>query len=115
MEYLFESGYTPRGNTPFITGGYVTGDLQTGIRNYDMSNSPLNYSDIGYHRTPRGSTRAACSAADQARSRGPGDDLCAVGPDRRFQVVVRQRAGRVRQVEPLDAEHVDFPGVFASA
>ncbi|PRY33297.1 M36 family metallopeptidase [Pseudosporangium ferrugineum] len=50
MEYLFESGYTPRGNTPYVTGGYVTGDLVTGIRNYDMSNSPLNYSDYGYDR-----------------------------------------------------------------
>ncbi|GIE50643.1 hypothetical protein Ani05nite_41770 [Amorphoplanes nipponensis] len=50
MEYLFESGYTPRGNTPYITGAYVTGDLSTGIRNYDMSNSPLNYSNYGYDR-----------------------------------------------------------------
>ena len=50
MEYLFESGYTPRGNTPYVTGGYVTGDVSTGIRNYDMSNSPLNYSDYGYDR-----------------------------------------------------------------
>ncbi len=52
MEYLFESGYTPRGRTPFVTGAYVTGDLETGIRNYDMSNSPLNYSNIGYDRGP---------------------------------------------------------------
>jgi extracellular elastinolytic metalloproteinase len=50
MEYLFESAYTPRGNTPYVTGAYVTGDLATGIRNYDMSNSPLNYSDYGYDR-----------------------------------------------------------------
>ncbi|MEV4708463.1 M36 family metallopeptidase [Actinoplanes sp. NPDC049316] len=50
MEYLFESGYTPRGNTPYVTGGYVTGDLATGIRNYDMSASPLNYSNYGYDR-----------------------------------------------------------------
>jgi extracellular elastinolytic metalloproteinase len=52
MEYLFESGYTPRGNTPYVTGAFVTGDPATGIRNYDMSNSPLNYSDIGYDRVP---------------------------------------------------------------
>jgi hypothetical protein len=52
MEYLFESGYTPRGRTPYVTGGYVTGDLDSGIRNYDMSNSPLNYSNIGYDRAP---------------------------------------------------------------
>jgi extracellular elastinolytic metalloproteinase len=50
VEYLSESGYTPRGNTPYLVGGYVTGDLSTGIRNYDMSNSPLNYSDYGYDR-----------------------------------------------------------------
>jgi extracellular elastinolytic metalloproteinase len=50
MEYLFESGYTPRGNTPYVTGAYVTGDVATGIRNYDMSNSPLNYSGYGYDR-----------------------------------------------------------------
>ncbi|MEU4219199.1 M36 family metallopeptidase [Actinoplanes sp. NPDC026623] len=50
MEYLFESGYAPRGNTPYVTGGYVTGDLATGIRNYDMSVSPLNYSNYGYDR-----------------------------------------------------------------
>ncbi|WP_308016462.1 M36 family metallopeptidase [Jidongwangia harbinensis] len=52
MEYLFESGYTPRGSTPYVTGGFVTGDLNAGIRNYDMSNSPLNYSNIGYDRFP---------------------------------------------------------------
>ncbi len=50
MEYLFESGYTPRGRTPYVTGAYVTGDLDTGIRNHDMSTSPLNYSNIGYDR-----------------------------------------------------------------
>jgi extracellular elastinolytic metalloproteinase len=50
MEYLFESGYTPRGNTPYVTGAYVTGDVSTGIRNYDMSTSPLNYSNYGYDR-----------------------------------------------------------------
>jgi extracellular elastinolytic metalloproteinase len=50
MEYLYENGYTPRGNTPYVTGAYVTGDLGTGIRNYDMSVSPLNYSDYGYDR-----------------------------------------------------------------
>ncbi|MDQ1659448.1 MAG: extracellular elastinolytic metalloproteinase [Cryptosporangiaceae bacterium] len=52
MEYLYESGYGPIGNTPFVTGGYVTGDRATGIRNYDMSNSPLNFSNIGYDRGP---------------------------------------------------------------
>ncbi|MEV7968533.1 M36 family metallopeptidase [Sphaerisporangium sp. NPDC088356] len=48
MEYLFENGFRPRGDTPYVTGGYVTGDAERGIRNYDMSKSPLNYSDIAY-------------------------------------------------------------------
>ncbi|GGO66900.1 M36 family metallopeptidase [Nonomuraea cavernae] len=48
MEYLFEYGFRPAGLTPYVTGGYVTGDPGRGIRNYDMSKSPLNYSDIAY-------------------------------------------------------------------
>ncbi len=48
MEYLFEYGFRPRGDTPFVTGGYVTGDAKAGIRNFDMSTSPLNYSNIAY-------------------------------------------------------------------
>ncbi|MEV0614177.1 M36 family metallopeptidase [Nonomuraea sp. NPDC050404] len=48
MEYLWEYGFRPAGETPYVTGGYVTGDKGRGIRNYDMSKSPLNYSDLGY-------------------------------------------------------------------
>ncbi|MEW9548204.1 M36 family metallopeptidase [Nonomuraea sp. NPDC050783] len=48
MEYLFEYGFRPPGATPYVTGGYVTGDKRRGIRNYDMSRSPLNYSDLNY-------------------------------------------------------------------
>ncbi|MGW7483840.1 M36 family metallopeptidase [Nonomuraea muscovyensis] len=48
MEYLGEYGFRPAGVTPYVTGGYVTGDHERGIRNYDMSRSPLNYSDIAY-------------------------------------------------------------------
>ncbi|MGP3911676.1 M36 family metallopeptidase [Nonomuraea sp. 10N515B] len=48
MEYLFEYGFRPSGATPYVTGGYVTGDKVRGIRNYDMSKSPLNYSDVAY-------------------------------------------------------------------
>jgi extracellular elastinolytic metalloproteinase len=48
MEYLFEYGFRPRGVTPYVTGGYVTGDAERGIRNYDMSKSPLNYSNVAY-------------------------------------------------------------------
>jgi hypothetical protein len=48
MEYLYEYGFRPPGDTPYVTGGYATGDKHAGIRNYDMSKSPLNYSDIAY-------------------------------------------------------------------
>ena len=53
-EYLIEHGFRAPGDTPFITGGYVTGNLVNGIRNFDMSRSPLNYSDVGYDRTGAG-------------------------------------------------------------
>lgn len=45
---LVELGKRPKGDTPYVTGAYVTGDDRQGIRNYDMSDSPLNYSDVGY-------------------------------------------------------------------
>jgi extracellular elastinolytic metalloproteinase len=48
MEYMAEYGFRPVGDTPFVTGGYATGNLTQGIRNYDMSRSPLNYSDVAY-------------------------------------------------------------------
>ncbi|SCG52114.1 M36 family metallopeptidase [Micromonospora rifamycinica] len=48
-EYLYEHGLRAPGETPFVTGGYVTGNLVSGIRNYDLSRSPLNYSDVGYN------------------------------------------------------------------
>ena len=51
MEQLSENGFNPAGDTPYVIGAYVTGDTQSGIRNYDMSLSPLNYSDIGYDLT----------------------------------------------------------------
>ena len=49
VEYLSEYGYVPTGGeNPFAVGPYVTGNHQTGIRNYAMNDSPLNYSDVGY-------------------------------------------------------------------
>ncbi|WP_329108640.1 M36 family metallopeptidase [Micromonospora sp. NBC_01699] len=47
-EYLVQNGWKPAGKSPYIVGGYVTGNLESGIRNYDLSRSPLNYSDVGY-------------------------------------------------------------------
>jgi len=49
VEYLNEYDFVPTaGEDPFSVGAYVTGNGITGIRNYNMRNSPLNYSDIGY-------------------------------------------------------------------
>lgn len=48
MEYRNEYAFPAAGNTPYVIGAYVTGDPVAGIRNYDMSRSPLNYSDIEY-------------------------------------------------------------------
>lgn len=48
MEYLNENGYAPRGLQAYTIGQYVTGDPAAGIRNYNMSHSPLNYSAIDY-------------------------------------------------------------------
>ncbi|WP_433223070.1 M36 family metallopeptidase [Dactylosporangium sp. CS-047395] len=50
-EYLYENNLRAQGDTPFVTGAYVTGNNTTGIRDYDGSKSPLNYSDIGFDLT----------------------------------------------------------------
>ena len=48
MEYLVEHGYAPSGIRAFTIGEYVTQDPIAGIRNYNMSSSPLNYSSVDY-------------------------------------------------------------------
>ena len=49
VEYLNEFGLVPTNNEGrFTVGSYVTGNHDRGIRNYNMSTSPLNYSDVGY-------------------------------------------------------------------
>jgi extracellular elastinolytic metalloproteinase len=48
MEYLNEHGYAPPGQQAFTIGQYVTSDPVAGIRNYNMSASPLNYSSVDY-------------------------------------------------------------------
>ncbi|REF97420.1 fungalysin metallopeptidase (M36) [Asanoa ferruginea] len=48
MEYLFEHGYAPSGTRGYTIGQYVTSDPIAGIRNYNMSQSPLNYSSVDY-------------------------------------------------------------------
>lgn len=48
-EYLNGYGLAPyNGENRFSLAPYVTGDLQTGIRNYGPNKSPLNYSDLEY-------------------------------------------------------------------
>ncbi|HKE74640.1 MAG TPA: M36 family metallopeptidase, partial [Acidimicrobiales bacterium] len=48
MEYLNEHGYAHPGQRAFTIGEYVTSDPAAGIRNYNMSASPLNYSSVDY-------------------------------------------------------------------
>jgi extracellular elastinolytic metalloproteinase len=49
MEILNEYGAVPvGGESPYAIGAYVTGDPVAGIRNYNMSDSSLNYSDVAY-------------------------------------------------------------------
>jgi hypothetical protein len=48
MEYLNEHGYAPAGIRAYTIGQYVTTDPIAGIRNYNMSDSPLNYSSVDY-------------------------------------------------------------------
>jgi extracellular elastinolytic metalloproteinase len=47
--YFTEFGIAAaEGVDPLVLGPYVTGDTISGIRNYSMSNSPLNYSNLEY-------------------------------------------------------------------
>ena len=49
VEFLNEFNLVPTNNeSPFSVGAYVTGNKDRGIRNYNMSTSPLNYSNVGY-------------------------------------------------------------------
>ncbi|GAA4118160.1 hypothetical protein GCM10022415_16720 [Knoellia locipacati] len=50
-EYLQEWGYVPVSATATPMGAYVTGNENRGIRNYNFSKSPLNYSNVGYDLT----------------------------------------------------------------
>ncbi|HYG79256.1 MAG TPA: M36 family metallopeptidase, partial [Pyrinomonadaceae bacterium] len=47
VEYLNAYGLTAGSAYPFAVGAYVTGN-PTGIRNFAMNESPLNYSNVGY-------------------------------------------------------------------
>jgi extracellular elastinolytic metalloproteinase len=51
MEYLAANHLVPAGQSAFVTGQYVTGNRVRGIRDYDLSKNPLNYSDLGFDLT----------------------------------------------------------------
>ena len=57
VEFLHEYGLSPADDEdPFAVGAYVTGSNEKGIRNYNMSDSPLNYSNVqGYDGSGNGS------------------------------------------------------------
>ena len=57
MEYLNEHGYAAPGTRAYTIGEYVTTDPIAGIRNYNMSQSPLNYSSIDYDFVGTAGTR----------------------------------------------------------
>jgi hypothetical protein len=48
IEYLAEHGYAAPGARGFTIGEYVTSDPVAGIRNYNMSASPLTYGSVDY-------------------------------------------------------------------
>lgn len=54
-EFAISSG---EGVNPYVLGPYVTGDPESGIRNYAMNASPLNYSDLDYDGNGLGSPHA---------------------------------------------------------
>jgi extracellular elastinolytic metalloproteinase len=52
MEYLNEYSFVPvSGENPYSVGAYATGNPVSGIRNYGMNMSPLNFSNMGYDIT----------------------------------------------------------------
>ncbi len=49
MEFLNEFNLVPTNSeSRYVVGAYATGNNERGIRNFNMSTSPLNYSDVGY-------------------------------------------------------------------
>jgi extracellular elastinolytic metalloproteinase len=50
-EYLVENGFVPADQDPYVTGQYVTGNPEVGIRDFAISRNPLNFSDVGFDLT----------------------------------------------------------------
>jgi extracellular elastinolytic metalloproteinase len=72
VEYLNEYGWVSSDlPNPFTVGAYATGNKATGIRNYAMNESPLNYSDVGYDFVCNTDlVTELCSAISQAHADG---------------------------------------------
>ncbi|MEO6596351.1 MAG: M36 family metallopeptidase, partial [Planctomycetota bacterium] len=70
--FFDELGLLPDGApTLFSVGAYVTGDQDSGIRNYAISASPLNFSDIGYDtacESPITNVNGTCEAVGEVHS-----------------------------------------------
>ena len=93
VEYLDEYGYVPTGGeNPFSVGAYVTGQKQTGIRNYAMNASPLNYSDVGYDFVCNTDTvTGLCTSQSQVHA--DGEIWSATNFDVRSELVAKYGAG----------------------
>lgn len=90
IEYLHEHGYVPTANeNSFAVGAYVTGNSATGLRNYAMNQSPLNFSNVqGYDGAGGG------SASDD------GEIWSAVNVDIRQALVAKYGAKPTSQSDP---------------
>jgi hypothetical protein len=93
VEYLAEYGFVPTGGeNPFAVGPYVTGNGETGIRNFAMNASPLNYSDVGYDFACNTDTVTGfCASASQVHA--DGEIWSAANFDIRQALVARHGAG----------------------
>ncbi len=71
-EYLNEYGFVPQSSDPnnrYVVGRYVTGNQQTGIRNFVMSANPLTYGNFGYDLACNSDTvTSECTAQSEFHS-----------------------------------------------
>ncbi len=96
MEIANEFGWLPvGGESPFTIGAYVTGDPHAGIRNYNMSDSPLNYSDVGYDFVCNATQMNPCPARTQVHA--DGEIWSATQFDIRMAMMERYGAGSAAQ------------------
>ena len=93
VEYLDEYGYVPTdGENPFSVGAYVTGQKETGIRNYAMNRSPLNHSDVGYDFVCNTDTVTG-NCTSQGQVHADGEIWSATNFDVRSELIAKYGAG----------------------